>query len=212
MVKKLPGLIVLIIGLLAVYFLFRGNMVVGIVGLVVSVFAGLYLLGRSEEKNEAKEAEMNKLKLDENGGYGHLSGDTNPNFDKAKQVREEMMKNIVPDDTSLDINAAAELMLNKDFEGSIKAYERTMEKYPERKGTCLVQIGVAEFFLGNYEKALEKYIEAKDCGEDNDMTEDNIWEACETIYKQKGTKEYIEKYTDLYPQGRYIKKANKLVS
>lgn len=207
--KKLPGLIALMIGLLAVYFLFRGNTVVGIVGLIVSVFAGLYLLGRSEEK---KETEKIELKVDEEGKYADLYDDGNHDFEKAKQIQEEILKNSSQNDHSMEVNAAIKLMLNKDFEGSIKAYERIMEKYPDCQGVCLREIGAAEFYLGHYEKALEKYIEAKDCGEDDDITEYNIWEACETIYKLNGTTECIEKYIGLYPRGRYIKKASKLVS
>ncbi|MNP56096.1 hypothetical protein D3C76_1507940 [compost metagenome] len=127
-------------------------------------------------------------------------------------MRREMMKNVKPDDVSLEINKASELMLNKDFEGSIRAYEAVMLNYPERKGTCLGQIGVAEFFLGHYEEALAYYIESKENGEDTHMTEDNIWEVCEVLYNKDSSKEWIEKYVSLYPQGRYVKKANKLVS
>jgi tetratricopeptide (TPR) repeat protein len=103
-------------------------------------------------------------------------------------------------------------MLNKDFEGSIRAYEAIMLHHPERKGTCLGQLGAAQFFLGHYEKALASYIESKEHGEDNSMTEDNIWEVCEVLFNKDSSKEWIEQYMGLYPQGQYVKKANKLVS
>jgi tetratricopeptide (TPR) repeat protein len=211
MKRVMSGIIVLIIGLASAYFFYNGSIGLGIGFLVAFVFVGLYLLGISEEKKEA--AGENALNIDKDRSYGYVSGDSNLDveFENAKKIREELLKNTTPDDESLEINAAAGLMLDKDFIGSIKAYEKIIEKYPHRKGECIGQIGVGEFFLGNYEKALEKYIESKNADEDTEITEDNIWEVCELMNK-KGIPGQIEKYISLYPQGRYLKKANKLLA
>jgi tetratricopeptide (TPR) repeat protein len=206
--KKVSGLILLIIGLFAAYSLYKGNMVTGIIILVVVLLVGLYLLGISDEKKESGNEEVI---VNDKKSYGHILKDGDLDFEQAKKTREQYLKNAEQVGSSLDINDAAGLMLNKDYTGAIAAYESIMEKYPEEKGVCLGQIGAAEYFLGNYETSLERYIEAKNSGEDNDMMEDNIWEACETIHKEKGSSAGVERYISLYPQGRYIKKAIKLL-
>lgn len=209
MKRWLSGLVLLVVGIFGVYCILEGNLIPGIITGIVFLVIFIYQIGAAELKKEA--AESKSLKVDEKSSYGKISENGNLDFENSKKIREEMLKNITPDDVSLDINFAAGLMIDKDFAGSIKAYEEIIKKYPDRKGQCLGQIGVAEFFLGNYEKALEKYIEAKDNNEDNGMTEDNIWEVCELMHK-KGMNGQIEKYIDLYPQGNYIKKARKLLA
>lgn len=209
MKRNISALLLLAIGLTGAYFFFKGSVILGIVFSVLFILVGLYLLGVSDEKKEA--ADKNVLDVTKNSAYGAISENGNFDFDTAKKVREELLNNFTPTDASMEINIAAGLMLDKDFAGSIKAYEQVMEKYPSRKGECLGQIGAAEFFLGNYEKALDKYIEAKNSGEDNEMMEYNIWEVCELMHNN-GTAGYMEKYISLYPQGKFIKKANKLLA
>lgn len=209
MKKTVSVVILLAIGAFAAYSFFNGNMVTGIVSLVVLILAGLYVLGSSDDE---KEDEKKTLNVDENSAHSFVGGEGKPDFEQAKKIREEMLKNAEQDDVSLEINAAAGLLLNQDYEGSKRAYESIIIKYPQSKGECIGQIGVAEFFLGNYENALENYIESKNNGEDNNMTEDNIWEVCELLHKKSGSSKAVEQYLSLYPAGRYIKKANKLIS
>lgn len=209
MKRMVSALILLVIGGFAAYSFYKGNVVIGIVSLVVFILAGLYILGSSDDE---KEEEKKNLSVDEKGVNTYISGEGKPDFEQAKKIREEMLKDYKQDDVSVEINAAAGLMLDQDYEGSKRAYENIVLKYPQSKGKCLGQIGVAEFFLGNYEAALENYIESKNNGVDNEMTEDNIWEVCEVLYKKKGSRNAVEHYLSLYPAGRYVKKANKLVS
>lgn len=209
MKKMIAGLIFLVLGLYCAYCVYKGNLVLGIVLVVGLIVVFIYQIGAAELKKEASEG--SSLKVDGQSSYVKITENGNLDFENAKKVRAEMFKNITPNDASLEINIAAGLMLDKDFTGSIKAYEQVIEKYPDRKGQCLGQIGVGEFFLGNYEKALEKYIESKDCGEENETSEYNIWEVCELMHG-KGISGQIEKYVDLYPQGKFIKKANKLLA
>lgn len=203
--KILSGIILSVLGLLSVYFFFSAKVFLGIVFLVVFALVGTYLLGVSEEKKEA----ANKTASNSDSTSAFISGDAD--FETAKKMREKLLNKMTTDEESDAFNIATDLLLNKDFIGSIQAYEKIIEKYPHKKGECIGQIGVAEFFLGNYEKALENYIESKNCGEDSEMTEDNIWEVCELMHKN-GTRGQIEKYISLYPQGKFIKKANKLLS
>ncbi len=210
---KKQGLSLILVGLIffAGYSWFKGNVVMGIVCLVGVVLISLIVRGMSD-----KEKASNTPTREEEGQsasvYGFVAKEDQPDFEEAKRVRQELLKNMNPDEVSAEINKASGLMLNKDFEGSIRAYEAIMLHHPERKGTCLGQIGAAEFFLGHYEKALASYIESMEHGEDSSMTEDNIWEVCEVLYNKDSSKEWIEQYVGLYPEGRYVKKANKLVS
>jgi len=209
MKRTVSALILLVIGAFSAYSFYKGNIIAGIVGLVIFILAGLYILGSSDdEKDEEKKA----LTVDKEGVNSFISGEGEPDFEPAKKIREELLKKTIQDEVSIEINAAAGLMLNKDYEGSKSAYESIAIKYPQSKGKCLGQIGVAEFFLGNYEAALENYIESKNNDKDDEMTEDNIWEVCEVLYKKHGSSKAVDQYLNLYPEGRYIKKANKLVS
>jgi tetratricopeptide (TPR) repeat protein len=211
-VKK-QGLSLILVGLIffAGYSWFKGNVVMGIVCLVGVVLISLIVRGMSDKGN-ASNTPTPEVEGKTASVYGFVAKEDQPDFEEAKRVRGEMLKNMKPDEVSAEINKASGLMLNKDFEGSIRAYEAIMLHHPERKGTCLGQIGAAEFFLGHYEKALASYIESMEHGEDSSMTEDNIWEVCEVLYNKDSSKEWIEQYVSLYPEGRYVKKANKLVS
>ncbi|MEO3946349.1 hypothetical protein [Gorillibacterium sp. CAU 1737] len=209
MKKKAIGLVLLAISLFAGYSLYQGKMVLGIVLLAAVLLIGLIVLGMAEKDNEPSK---NVLEIRDNAVYGLITEDGDLNFEETKRVRDEMMKGIKLDDFSLETRKAMDLFLNKDFEGSIRAYEEIMVNYPENVGNCYWHIGVSEFFLGHYETALERYTQAKENDEDHDMTEDNIWEVCEILFKKDGSKQWMERYVNLYPQGRFVKKANKLVS
>lgn len=210
---KKQGLSLILVGLIffSGYSWFKGNVVMGIICLVGVVVIGL-IVRRMADKENASNTPTQEVEGKSASVYGFVAQEDQPDFEEAKRVRQELLKNMNPDEVSQEINKASGLMLNKDFEGSIRAYEAIMLHHPERKGTCLGQIGVAEFFLGHYEKALASYIESKEHGEDSSMTEDNIWEVCEVLYNKDSSKEWIERYVSLYPEGQYVKKANKLVS
>jgi tetratricopeptide (TPR) repeat protein len=144
--------------------------------------------------------------------HGFISNPQGISFEEAKQLRESFLAIAEQDDESAAFNAASDLMLSKAFSECIQAYKQLSEKYPNRQGDCYSQIGAAYYFLEDYEQAIRFYVLARDSGADEDMMDDNIWEACETIYRKKNNKSAIEKYKELCPNGNYLKQANKLLS
>ncbi|WP_196888984.1 tetratricopeptide repeat protein [Aureivirga sp. CE67] len=113
------------------------------------------------------------------------------------------------DEDSL-LRAASSALTNSEFEKSIEYYNKLVANYPENKGLYYSQIGAAHYFLNDFHKAIEYYLLAKKNG-DTEMMDDNIWEACEAIYKKDQDKKAIEKYLEYYPNGSYAKKANKIL-
>ncbi len=53
---------------------------------------------------------------------------------------------------------------------------------------------------------------AKNEGADSDMTDDNVWEAFEAIYKNNNDKTAVEKYLEYFPNGNYLNKAKKILA
>jgi hypothetical protein len=82
-----------------------------------------------------------------------------------------------------------------------------------RHASSLQSLSCSAYQLWDFsEKTVICDKESMEHGEDSSMTEDNIWEVCEVLYNKDSSREWIEQYVGLYPEGRYVKKANKLVS
>ena len=145
-------------------------------------------------------------------GFVSEDGKKGISMDKAQYLQEVFLSTMQQDDMSAQFNAAAKLMMNQSYQGCIEAYSALAERYPDRKGDCQSQIGAAYFFLGDYDQAIENYLAARENGMDADMMDDNIWEACETLYKKTQDKTPISKYMEYCPNGSYAKKANKILS
>lgn len=116
------------------------------------------------------------------------------------------------DDQSKQINAAAKLMTSGAYQECIEAYTLIMEKYPNRKPDCEMNIGAGYFFLADYDNAIDHYIISRSLGMDKEMIDDNVWEACEKAFATKNDVSYINKYIQLFPEGNYVKKAKKLLA
>lgn len=136
---------------------------------------------------------------------------TEADFEGAKKEREKFLSNVTTDEQSSAVNAASGLMLDRKYVECIAAYEALAAKYPERRGDADSQIGAAQYFLGDFNKAIEFYVSARTNGADESMMDDNIWEACEALIK-KGEKGAAQRYLELCPQGSYVKKAQKSLS
>lgn len=106
---------------------------------------------------------------------------------------------------------AASLMTSGRFKESLDAYLLIAEKFPEKKGLYQSQVGANYYFLGEFEKAIEYYVEARGNGMDASMIDDNIWEALEALYGRTKDKKYLRRYLELCPNGAYTKKVNKLI-
>lgn len=125
---------------------------------------------------------------------------------------------IAEDDENEMMRNASKLMTSGKFSESLDLYKKLSENYPNNKGLYESQIGVAYHFLGDYENAVAYYISSLNNGGDKSMMDDNIWEAAEAFSKLEfqekdssttNTTKLIEKYWELFPNGRYAKKAKK---
>ncbi|MDC8002482.1 hypothetical protein POV27_00330 [Aureisphaera galaxeae] len=142
-------------------------------------------------------------------------------FGKRKMTLEEMNEknktyisdNPNPkDDEDGRMREASVAMTSGQFEESAELYEKLAEDFPAKKGLYLSQVGAAYYFLKDFHTAISFYVTAKEHGADTSMMDDNIWEACEAIYNQENDKTAIERYLTHYPNGKYAKKAEKILS
>ncbi|RZJ71749.1 hypothetical protein [Flavobacterium sp.] len=105
---------------------------------------------------------------------------------------------------------ASKALTSQNYAESIKMYQSLADDYPAKKSLYLGQAGAGWFFLGNYGEAIKCYTMAMD-GDTAGMMDDNIWEASEAQYNQNKDIAAIEGYLKLYPNGRYKKKAEKIL-
>ncbi len=132
-------------------------------------------------------------------------------LEDANKMNQEFIANNPQTKDSEDalMRQASSAMTSGKFNDAIHLYTQLANEYPGKKGLYLSQVGAAHFFLEDYEKAIDAYVDARHNGMDESMIDDNIWEACETIYKKTDDQAALQKYLDLCPDGGYVKKANK---
>ncbi len=128
------------------------------------------------------------------------------------KLQDQYRKTLEEDDEDRAFNDAARILMDGDFQGSIDAYRAFLEKYPERRASVDAQIGAALYFLQDYDAAIEHYVSAREHGADEDMMDDNIWEACETLHNKTKDLNNIRRYLELCPNGSYVKQAQKLLN
>jgi tetratricopeptide (TPR) repeat protein len=147
-------------------------------------------------------------------GLFGLFGKKKQTLEQANEANKDFTaKNPVPqDEEKAMIREASGALTSGNFEKAITLYSEMADKYPANKGLYLSQVGAAYYFLEDYNKAIEYYVTAKNEGADAGMMDDNIWEACETIYNKTKDNTAIEKYLEYYPEGNYAKKAKKILS
>ncbi|MEM8534842.1 MAG: tetratricopeptide repeat protein [Chloroflexota bacterium] len=124
----------------------------------------------------------------EQAAYGFVSETPGKGLspEEASALQEQLQSVLTStNDVHTKINYAARLMTSQQYELCIQAYEKIAEDHPEERATCESQIGVAHFFLGDYEKAIQFYKQALEHGEDADMMADNIAEAEEALAKKR---------------------------
>jgi tetratricopeptide (TPR) repeat protein len=147
-------------------------------------------------------------------GFASKEAEEGKGLDQAQiqKFQTEFLSILDTNDEQKAVNFAANLMGKGAFQPCIEAYQKLCEKYPHRKGTFEGQIGAAYFFLGDYEQAIQYYLQARANDASNaDMMDDNIWEACETIYNEQGKREAVEQYKLYCPNGKYLKKADAIL-
>ncbi len=147
------------------------------------------------------------------GLFDFLFGRKKLTMEEADAIGDQFApKNAPPMSEQAQTRLAIKLMTSRKYQESIDAYQALMVQFPESKATFLSQIGVGHYFLGDYPKAIEYYVAARDNGEHADIMDHNIWEACETIFKNTGDKAAVERYLVLCPGGSNTKAANKLLA
>jgi tetratricopeptide (TPR) repeat protein len=123
---------------------------------------------------------------------------------------EEFEGNMGDEDQA--INFAARLLGNGQYNEAIAYFSAIAIQYPVEKGLCESQIGAAYYFLGDYAQSIQYYVQARENGMNADMMDDNIWEACETIFQKNQQGEAIHLYLQLCPEGKYKEDAKSLLT
>ena len=112
------------------------------------------------------------------GVYGFVSDQPGGmTMGEAGQLQDEILQIMNTNDVGAKINTAAQLMTSGRYHECIQAYEMIKAQHPEQAATAESQIGAAEFFLGDYQSAIEHYEIAKALGADPNMMDMNIMEA-----------------------------------
>jgi len=160
---------------------------------------------------------FNFLKSKKNGGTTEqkvfLSEENNTavSFEKAEKLRAQFISLMSQDKRSEKFNIASSMLLNRAYDASIDCYNYLMEKYPDSIAECQSQIGACYYFTKEYKKAIEYYLVARKNGANESMMDDNVWEACEALFKIDKNPSVILDYLDHYPEGNYKKKAKRIL-
>lgn len=109
------------------------------------------------------------------------------------------------------VRQASSALTGRRFQESINLYKALAEDFPANKGTYLSQVGAGYYFLGDYAQAIDYYVQARDHGMQPFMIDDNIWEACEAIFKRDGDKSIANRYLELCSGGSHTKEAKKML-
>lgn len=114
--------------------------------------------------------------------YARLSDD-GLSLEKAAELQEVFSKAM--DDKNLSavemINLAGKLLTGQQFTEAIRVYEDIILRYPQETAQCLNAIGACLYYLADYEKAIDFYINALKAGELKSRVEYNVWETCQSI-------------------------------
>jgi len=119
------------------------------------------------------------------GLFDFIFGKTKKDLESLDQINDELIKNNpgTADDEQAYLKRASKLLTSQHFKEAIQAYSEMCEKFPANKGVYQSQIGAAWYFLGNFEKAIDFYKQAKENGADASMMDDNIQEALDALKK-----------------------------
>lgn len=135
-------------------------------------------------------------------------------LDEANEVNKDFVKKNpeAKDNENALMRQASSFLTSGRFEEAAKGYTELANAYPEKKGLYLSQVGAAYYFLKQYDKAIANYVESRNNGMDEDMIDDNIWEACEAIHERDGSTDTFNTYLKHCPNGSYAKKAKKFLA
>ena len=134
-------------------------------------------------------------------------------LDEVHQINQEVFYRTQPiDDENELMRKASILMTGGQFQDAIELYLELIKKFPDNKNLYLSQVGAGYYFLGEYEKAIDYYLEALKQGFVREMIDDNIWESCEMLYKRDRNSAVLKRYLEIFPEGKYSKQVNELLT
>jgi tetratricopeptide (TPR) repeat protein len=132
---------------------------------------------------------------------GHLS------HEEARAIQDAAFDAMSDDDRNSPFNQAARLMTSKRYAEAIAAFEAIERDDPSERESTQLNIGAARFFLGEYDRAIEHYIAARDAGANAETIDDNVWEACEKLLASAADASSADavrqRYRTLCPDGKY---------
>ncbi|MEO1654834.1 MAG: tetratricopeptide repeat protein [Bacteroidota bacterium] len=108
-------------------------------------------------------------------------------------------------DRHAQLNLAAQLMTGGRYQESLVCLDKLIEAYPKEAGSYLNLKGANYFYLGEFEKAIEFYLQALEAGEDAGMIDYNVWESCVELIKQfpEQKNKWEDTYYRSFPQGKH---------
>lgn len=109
------------------------------------------------------------------------------------------------------LSKAADLMKQHKFQESMDAYQQLADEFPKDRGYYLSEVGVNHFLLGEYEKAIDYYMLARDSGANKTEIDDDIWQSCDALHDKSHKKAPVKKYLTLCPDGAHTKEAKKIL-
>jgi tetratricopeptide (TPR) repeat protein len=159
---------------------------------------------RTPEDQEILE-ELRKL----NNGQSCLSQE------QLQELDRELRPVIESGDPEEGCNLAHQKMREEDYHAAIYLFRKLAKNFPTQRQECESQIGTAFYCLGKYNKAIESYIAARVHGADTQCMDENIWEACQTLYKEAEDpvkqREPMNLYLTLCPKGSHQHHARQLI-
>lgn len=109
------------------------------------------------------------------------------------------------------IQFADKLLREGPYEMAIKMYQSLIQKYPEERDRYENGIGSAQLKLGQFEKAIDYYLMARDHGMHPEISDKHIWDACQKHFQATSDTLLLERYVLYCPEGKYRFKAAELL-
>ncbi len=129
-------------------------------------------------------------------------------FGPAEVIFQKVMeRHGSTDPVAAKFNLATRLLVQEEYDESIKVYEEIMASYPDQRSLCLDQIGALNFQLGKYAVAKDFYLKATQEANTPDHTDFNLWEVCELLYKKDSDSKHLTTYLKHFPEGAHVNDA-----
>lgn len=131
------------------------------------------------------------------------------NHEQGKALQTSFQELLASDAQATQlVGIAGKLTAAGKYEESNLALKKILEKFPDMVGSCVIRMAANFFFMRQFPKAIEYYLQALKLGENAEIIEFNVWEACAEIIEQSAQEEEVKYWQDLFykyfPQSRYM--------